>query len=113
MLDATNDLVTVIKDFGFPIVAAMGLGYFVFYIWKWVTEEIKPVLGDASSTLIKLVDRIRMLDNDMIRLNTKLAMVLEYKEDIIKEGRSDELDEILRKYMSKSESFDSTGDVKK
>ncbi len=71
MLDATNDLVTIIKDFGFPIVAAMGLGYFVYYIWKWVTEEIKPVLGDASSTLIKLVDRIRMLDNDMIRLNTQ------------------------------------------
>tara|TARA_R100000734_G_C3301219_1_gene91836 strand:+ start:940 stop:1101 length:162 start_codon:yes stop_codon:yes gene_type:complete len=53
MLDATNDLVTIIKDFGFPIVAAMGLGYFVYYIWKWVTEEVKPVLGEASSTLIK------------------------------------------------------------
>jgi hypothetical protein len=54
-----------------------------------------------------------MLDNDMIRLNTKLAMVLEYKEEIIKSGRSDELDEILQKYKSKSESFDSTGDTKK
>jgi hypothetical protein len=107
------DIAQLIKDFGFPIVAAMGLGYFVFYIWKWVTEEIKPVLGDASSTLIKLVDRVRMLDNDMIRLNTKLAMVLEYKEEIIKSGRSDELDEILKKYKSKSESFDSTGDTKK
>ena len=107
------ELASLIKDFGFPIVAAMGLGYFVYYIWKWVTEEIKPVLGSASSTLIKLVDRIRMLDNDMIRLNTKLAMVLEYKEDIIKERRSDELDEILKKYKSKSESFDSTGKEKK
>ena len=107
------ELASLIKDFGFPIVAAMGLGYFVYYIWKWVTEEIKPVLGSASSTLIKLVDRIRMLDNDMIRLNTKLAMVLEYKEDIIKEGRSDKLDEILKKYKSKSESFDSTGKEKK
>ena len=113
MLDATNDLTIMIKDFGFPIVAAMGLGYFVYYIWKWVTEEIKPVLGDASSTLIKLVDRIRRLDNDMIRLNTKLSMVLEYKDEIIKSGRSDELDEILAKYKSKSESFDSTGDTKK
>jgi len=45
----------------------------------------------------------------MIRLNTKLAMVLEYKEEIIKSGRSDELDEILAKYKSHSESFDSTG----
>jgi len=59
------------------------------------------------------VDRIRMLDNDMIRLNTKLSMVLEYKEEIVKAGRSDELDEILSKYKSKSESFDSTGDGKK
>jgi hypothetical protein len=59
------------------------------------------------------VDRIRMLDNDMIRLNTKLSMVLEYKEEIVKAGRSDELDEILAKYKSKSESFDSTGSTKK
>jgi hypothetical protein len=29
-----------------------------------------------------------MLDNDMIRLNTKLSMVLEYKEEIVKAGRS-------------------------
>ncbi len=106
------DLAQTIKDFGFPIVAAMGLGYLVYYIWGWVTTEIKPVLGDASSTLIKLVDRIRMLDNDMIRLNTKLSMVLEYKEEIVKAGRSDELDEILSKYKSHSQSFDSTGNTK-
>ncbi len=30
--------------------------------------------------LIDLVDRIRMLDNDMIRLQQKLQMVLEFKE---------------------------------
>ena len=92
--------------------AAMGMAYFIYFVWLWVTTEVKPVLGEASSTLIKLVDRVRMLDNDMIRLNTKLAMVLEYKEEIIKSGRSDELDEILSKYKSKSESFDSTGKSK-
>ena len=54
-----------------------------------------------------------MFDNDMIRLNTKLSMVLEYKDEIIKAGRSDELDEILAKYKTKSESFDSTGHTKK
>ena len=107
------DIAQAIKDFGFPVVAAMGLGYFVYYIWQWVTTEIKPVLGSASSTLIKLVDRVRMLDNDMIRLNTKLSMILEYKEEILKSGRSNDLDQILSKYKSKSESFDSTGDTKK
>ena len=76
----TAELAAAIKDFGFPIVAAMGLGYFVYYVWKWVTTEIKPVLGEASSKLVGLIDRIRMLDNDMIRLNQKLNMVLEFKE---------------------------------
>tara|TARA_E500000178_G_scaffold328983_1_gene359462 strand:- start:571 stop:894 length:324 start_codon:yes stop_codon:yes gene_type:complete len=77
----TTELATAIKDFGFPIVAAIGLGYFVYYVWIWVTKEIKPVLGEANSTLIGLIDRIRMLDNDMIRLTTKINMVLEFKEE--------------------------------
>ncbi len=75
-----EELATAINQYGFPIIAAMGLGYFVYYVWKWVTDEIKPVLGQANTTLIALIDRIRMLDNDMIRLNTKLNMMLEQQE---------------------------------
>jgi len=108
-----EDIAGLINQYGFPIIAAVGMGYFVFYVWKWATEEIDPVLSKANTTLIGLIDRVRMLDNDMIRLNTKLSMILEYKEEIIKSGRSDELDEILAKYKSQSESFDSTGDAKK
>ncbi len=73
----TNELVEAINQYGFPIIAAMGLGYFVYYIWQWVTQEIKPMLGEANTTLIALIDRIRMLDNDLIRLNTKLKMIEE------------------------------------
>jgi hypothetical protein len=110
----TSELATAIKDFGFPIVAAMGLGYFVYYVWKWVTTEIKPVLGEANTTLIKLVDRIRMLDNDMIRLNTKLSMVLEYKDEIeAATGKKldNDLDEILSRNKNFTEGFDSTGKI--
>jgi|TARA_R100000030_G_scaffold62187_1_gene47090 hypothetical protein len=77
MLVVTNELVEAINQYGFPIIAAMGLGYFVYYIWQWVTQEIKPMLGEANTTLIALIDRIRMLDNDLIRLNTKLKMIEE------------------------------------
>ena len=103
---ATSQLVEAINQYGFPIIAALGLGYFVYYVWRWATMEIKPVLGECSSTLIKLVDRIRMLDNDMIRLNTKLAMVLEYKGDIKKvadQQELDDLEELLAKYQNVGE----------
>ena len=75
-----EELANAINQYGFPIIAAMGLGYFVYYVWKWVPTEIKPVLGSANTTLIALIDRIRMLDNDMIRLNTKLNLLLEQQE---------------------------------
>ena len=105
------DLASAIKDFGFPIVAAMGLGYFVWFIWQWVTETIDPVIGDAMFTLIKLVDRVRMLDNDLIRLNQKLAMVLEYKAELEAKGfkLEDELEKVLSENRTKSQVFNSTG----
>ena len=87
----------------------MGMGYFIFFIWKWVTETIDPVLGETMGTLIKLVDRVRMLDNDMIRLNTKLSMVLEHKAKLDKK-RKKELEEIVAKYTDTTNNeFDSTG----
>ena len=100
----SETLVNGISQYGFPIIAALGMGYFVYFIWQWVTLEIKPVISEAQGTLIGLVDRIRMLDNDMIRLNTKLQMVLEYheKNGIPIDG---ELEEIVKKYASNSTQF--------
>ena len=75
------DIAALIKDFGFHIVAAVGLGYFVYYVWNWATKQVDPTLEEANVTLIALIDRIRMLDNDLIRLNQKLTMILEHQEE--------------------------------
>ena len=75
-----NDIVDAINKYGFPIVAAGGMGYFVYFVWKWVTKEIKPVLSDSNKVLIDLIDRIRMLDNDLIRLNQKVNVILSLRE---------------------------------
>ena len=74
------DLAQAVSQYGFPIIAAGGLGYFIFYIWKWVTEEVNPVIDESHMTLIALIDRVCMLDNDLIRLKTKLDLVLEKQE---------------------------------
>ena len=39
---------------------------------NYIVQEIKPKLAKTSATLINLIDRIRMLDNDLIRLKTKI-----------------------------------------
>lgn len=83
-----DNIANLINQYGFPIVAAVGMGYFIYYVWKWVTTDVKPVLGDANKTLIALIDRIRMLDNDLIRLNQKLTIVLQLREQELEELRA-------------------------
>ena len=82
-----SEIVDLVNKYGFPIVAAGGMGYFVFYVWKWATTEVKPVLSEATTVLIALIDRIRMLDNDLIRLNQKVNTVLHLRGKIIESER--------------------------
>ena len=75
------DIVELVNQFGLPKDVAGGLGYFIFFIWKFVTTQIKPKLGEAFGVLVALIDRIRMLDNDLIRLDQKLNVFIEMKEE--------------------------------
>ena len=84
------DIVTLVNQYGLPIVAAAGMGYFIFFIWKYVTTQIKPKLGEAFVVLVALIDRVRMLDNDLIRLDQKLNVFVEMRE----EQKLEELEDI-------------------
>ena len=70
-----------LNQYGFATLAAIAMGYFIYFIYKFTTENIKTKLGQANTALIGLLDRIRMLDNDLIRLRSKLNTVLEMKEN--------------------------------
>ena len=87
-----NNIVDLVNQYGVPIVVAVGMAYFIFYIWKFVTHKILPSLGQASTTLIALIDRVRMLDNDMIRLDQKIHTIIE-----IQDQRSDPFESAMQK----------------
>jgi hypothetical protein len=76
-----NTVAELIKQYGFPIVSSVGMGYFVYFIYKFVTDKLMPLIGETNVILIALIDRVRMLDNDLIRLNQKVNVVLQIKED--------------------------------
>ena len=74
------DIVDILNRYGFATLAAIGLGWFVYFIYLYITTQIKVKLGEMNGVLIMLIDRIRMLDNDLIRLNAKLDMILQERE---------------------------------
>ena len=79
------DVTILIKDFGFPIVMAVGMGYFVYFVYQTILTKVDPAVNDMKITIIRLIDQLRLLDQDMIRLqekvNTALAMQENEKKD--------------------------------
>ena len=98
-----DEIVNLINKYGFPIVMAVGMGYIIKYVWEWSTKEIKPVISEANTVLIALIDRIRMLDNDLIRLNQKVNTVLHLRGKIIE---SDRVMESVKVEREASQKFD-------
>tara|TARA_R110000803_G_scaffold94007_4_gene161465 strand:- start:980 stop:1246 length:267 start_codon:yes stop_codon:yes gene_type:complete len=87
------DIVKLISEFGFPVVMSVGLGYFVYFVWQTITNTIDPAVQDMKVTIIRLTDQLRLLDQDMIRLQEKVLTVLELrdKKDV---GQKDDNDNI-------------------
>jgi hypothetical protein len=71
-----KQLANYINQYGFPIISAFGMGYIVYFVWIWTTTMVKPILEEAYIVLVELIDQIRVLDNDMIRLEQKLRTIL-------------------------------------
>ena len=73
-------IVEILNQYGFATLAAVAMGYFIYFIYRFTTENVKQKLSEANVALIGLLDRIRMLDNDLIRLRSKLQTARQIKE---------------------------------
>ena len=92
------DFVTVITEVGFPIAAAIGLGMFV---WKLINriidgmetkvdvldekvaaqvaemeKRLESKLDAQMGMLVSLLDRVRSVDNEIIRQDTMIKTIL-------------------------------------
>lgn len=74
------NIMQLVADFGFPVVMVVGLGYFVFYVWQTITKTIDPAVQEMKTTIIRLTDQLRLLDQDMIRLKEKVETVVRLKD---------------------------------
>lgn len=97
-MDEVSGIAGMIGEYGFPIVMMVGLGYFIYFIWNFIGEKIDPALEEMHIALIRVIDKTRMLDQDMIRLQQKVNVVLEYRarDRIIKKAEQQQLVEKLK-----------------
>ena len=93
-----DSAVTLIQEVGFPIAAAIGLGWFIYKLIMRIVDGMETKLdtvdekveGQVSALeerlgtkldsqhgiLVALIDRVRSLDNEIIRQDTLIKTIL-------------------------------------
>ena len=93
-----DSAVTLIQEVGFPIAAAIGLGWFIYKLVIRIVdgmetkldtvdekvegqisaleERLGTKLDSQHGILVSLIDRIRSLDNEIIRQDTLIKTIL-------------------------------------
>ena len=51
-MEPVNELAGFISQYGFPIVMAVGLGYFIYFIWKFIGEHIRNMIREHFRQLL-------------------------------------------------------------
>jgi hypothetical protein len=77
----------ILNQYGFATLAAIAMGWFIWFIYNFITKEVTSKLGEANKALIMLLDKIRRLDNDLIRIKSKLNTVLTLREEEKKKSK--------------------------
>ena len=93
-VEVTSPIIDMLNQYGFATVAAIAMGWFIYFIYNYVTGQIIEKLDKAQMPTIALIDRIRMLDNDLIRLRSKLNTVLEMRENEQKDNKRRKSDRV-------------------
>ena len=73
-------IIEILNQYGFATLAAIAMGWFIFFIYTYITQEVTKKLSEASGALIQLIDKIRRLDNDIIRLRSKVNTIITLQE---------------------------------
>ena len=93
-----DSAVTLIQEVGFPIAAAIGLGWFIYKLIMRIVdgmetkldtvdekvegqisaleERLGTKLDSQHGILVALIDRVRSLDNEIIRQDTLVKTIL-------------------------------------
>ena len=82
-------IIEILNQYGFATLAAIAMGWFIYFIYTFITQEVTKKLSEASGALIQLIDKIRRLDNDIIRLRSKLNTIITLQEQQKKNKKPD------------------------
>ena len=91
-LEDVNQFVHLVETLGFPIFMS-GLLIFVLYLMlRWMMNILLSKIQSLWDMIVKLIDRVRALDNSLVRLETMIRLMKDIDPDWERIGKLDPKD---------------------
>ena len=79
----------LIADLGFPIAVAFVGGFFIFFIIKYILGGVTGQVGGLHAIIMGLDNRIKTMNNDVIKIDALVNDMLELEPDTERIARAD------------------------
>lgn len=83
------DFFKLVAEVGFPIAAACAGGYFIFLTLKFILAGVMSSVQGLSGIITALDNRVKIMNHDVIRIDTVVSNALGLKPDVNRIARAD------------------------
>jgi len=83
------DFFQIVSEVGFPIASAITAGYFVFLTLKFILAGVVSSVKSLSNIIIALDNRVKTMNNDVIKIDILISNALGVKPDIDRISRAE------------------------
>ena len=85
----TRDFMTILESVGIPAAFAVAAGWMVYKLFNALIADVHKKLDTQHGMIVALIDRVRQMDNYMIRIDTMVRTALKVSIDVDKLARAD------------------------
>ena len=80
------DIFAIIETLGIPIAVALGLGYALMYLIKFITKEVKADIKNLYEITVKLIDSNRQSKDETKKTMTAVNVIKDIIIKLFKQG---------------------------
>ena len=79
----------ILVAFGLPVASATVMGIFIYVILKYILESVVGQVSSIHGIIMALDNRIKTMNNDMIKLDLLISHALKLRPDEDRISRAD------------------------
>ena len=84
-----NIFFEILIEFGLPVASATVMGVFIYIILKYILDSVIGQVNSIHGIIMGLDNRIKTMNNDMIKLDVQISSALDLRQDEDRLARAD------------------------